>query len=160
VAARLLAGTAITEPWERQVAACLALMCAEEDATDCDVANATARCFLSSHRVAGYAVYRARLGLTVTTLTRSKEIADKTAAGAITSADAYAARDVLTHPEVGILLSPDDRRRLVGLVTSSALNAGTIPERLRGELIAAVSTAEGRLRKALVLEADQVDAGP
>lgn len=83
--------------------------------------------FLGREPRPGYAVFRARLGLTAAALASSADpiaadrvftqVADET----ITSTDGYAARDVLRHPGSLTATTSAQRDALGALVTSSGL---------------------------------------
>ncbi|TMR20258.1 hypothetical protein ETD86_18990 [Nonomuraea turkmeniaca] len=57
-----------TEPWEQQVAACLRVMCANADEEAALGVTTMVEHFLKHKPIPGYAVLRARLGLTVAIL--------------------------------------------------------------------------------------------
>jgi hypothetical protein len=84
--------------------------------------------------MAGYASYRARLGLTIATLasaTRPElatELLGRTAEEAIDSTDGYAARDVLGFREPIDGITERQRARLSRLAAQSGLGVGTLPE--------------------------------
>ena len=59
----MLDGSAITQPWEHQVSSCLAAMCAAPETID-ELLSAVVEQFHAHQPVPGYAVYRARWGLT------------------------------------------------------------------------------------------------
>jgi hypothetical protein len=135
----LIAESATTEPWERDIACCLQLMClggsAERTAptgAEPHVVNAIARYVGSSH-MANYASYRARLGLTIATLvhdvspSRVSALLGQIAEDAIRSADGYAARDVLGFREPIKGITDDQRTQLGLLATNSGLGIGTLP---------------------------------
>jgi hypothetical protein len=153
-ASQVLAATAVTEPWERDVAAYLAVMCADDqEATG--LAAPLARGFAGADPVPGYAVYRARLGLTVVTLAcgldpaAAGDVTRAVAAEAIASADGNAAREVLTHRDADTWLPSGQRQSLRGILDAAGLGAGAIPQPLYGELMAAASAAERQLLAAL-----------
>ncbi len=70
--------------------------------------------------------------------------------------DAYAARDMLAHHQVRQHLTAAQCRGLHNLVRACGLGAGTIPELLRGQLMAAAGCAESTLRR----ELEQQGLGP
>lgn len=156
VARAVLEESTPTQPWEHQVAACLRVMCAEPDeaATGRHMAAMVER-FLRHEPVPGYAVFRARLGLTVAALAGGADagVADcvraRVATEVIESGDGYAARDVLAHQRSSRGLSDARRQALAALVASSGLGAGALPEPLLGTLMGAVETAGEALATAL-----------
>jgi hypothetical protein len=107
--------------------------------------------FAAPEPVPGYAAYRARLGATVTTLAsaadpaKARLMADAVACEAITSADGYAARDVLASPETRDLVRASQRQRLIDIKTASGIGTGSIPGPLCRDLVLAVSKAEALL---------------
>ncbi|MFI9598105.1 hypothetical protein [Nonomuraea sp. NPDC052265] len=130
----LLEASTITEPWEQQVAACLRVMCTEPSSTapDQDVTSMVVQ-FLADKPKPGYAVFRARLGLTVATLAADVDpgmaslVHDHAATEVLTSGDGYAARDILTnrHPLEGV--SGGRRQALARLVESAGLGSKRLP---------------------------------
>ncbi|MEV4802298.1 hypothetical protein AB0K18_19970 [Nonomuraea sp. NPDC049421] len=142
----------LTEPWERQVATCLNVMSA--GSTLNRDGQAMAEHFLGSEPMPGYAVYRARYGLTVATLAGAFDphIADhvltQVATEALTSRDGYAARDVLRHHPMTQLASAH-RRGLTKLVTSAGLGSGSLAAPLLDSITASVKLAQEALAAAL-----------
>ncbi|MGR6913614.1 hypothetical protein ACU635_05115 [[Actinomadura] parvosata] len=149
-----------TESWERQVAVCLRVMCADSSraATSQDTA-AMVEHFLKHKPIPGYVVFRARLGLTVAILASSadahaaKRVHAQMATEVIEAGDGYAARDVLTHhsPHLADVLDAQ-RQALTGLVASSGLGAGELPALLLDTLTCSAKTACEVLSAALRLE--------
>lgn len=152
----LLAQSTPTQPWEQEVAACLHLICTEpaDALTAHHLATAIER-FTIRGPMAGYASYRARLGLTITTLasaTRTDlatELLGRIADEAIDAADGYAARDVLGFREPIDGITERQRSDLSHLATASGLSAGTLPEPTLAQLTAAVNAAAAVLNSAL-----------
>lgn len=125
-----------TQPWEQEVTACLQMMCTEptDPAMARRLTTAVAR-FDARTPMAGYASYRARLGLTIATLAssvRPEQVAallTRIADEAISSADGYAARDVLGFrilPASG--MGEDRLSQLDRLRADSGLGIGTLPQ--------------------------------
>jgi hypothetical protein len=162
-ASQVLSGSTVTEPWERHVAACLAVMCAG-DQKAAELAATLARGFAAADPIPGYAVYRARLGLTVVTLAcgldpaAAGDVTRAVAAEAIASADGNATREVLTHPDAGTWLPSSQRQSLRGILDAAGLGAGSIPEPLYRKLLTAAAAAETQLRAALQRDAVQPPA--
>ncbi|GLY98789.1 hypothetical protein [Actinoplanes sp. NBRC 103695] len=133
----LLAQSVTTEPWEQEIAGCLHLMCT--DPSDSLMARhlttAMAR-FTARTPAAGYASYRARLGLTLATLaspTRpdlAKVLLGRIATEAVDSKDGYAARDVLGFREPIDGITERRRTDLNHLAAESGLGIGALPERI------------------------------
>jgi hypothetical protein len=150
----VLGKSTITEPWERQVAACLRVMCAD-DTTAGRYVRSMVDLFLSAKPASDFMVFRTRLGLTVATIAggRDPHVADhvhaRVAAEVIESGNGYAARDVLTHPHSLAGVSDAHRQVLTGIVTASGLRAGTLPAPLLDTLTCSVKTASEALASAL-----------
>ncbi|MEV8639069.1 hypothetical protein AB0395_46175 [Streptosporangium sp. NPDC051023] len=127
----MLAESTLTEAWEHQVAACLTVMCAEPNgvAAGWDIAAMVER-FLGENSAPGYAVFRARLGLTVATLADGTDpdaagrVLAQVGAEAIEAGDGYAARDVLGYRVHRTGLTNVQCEALSGLVIASALGPG------------------------------------
>ncbi|MGH3278702.1 MAG: hypothetical protein ACRDNW_06140 [Trebonia sp.] len=153
-AAQILADSTVTEPWEQSVAACLSVMCADEQQVNA-LAAKLADGFTAAEPVPGYAVYRARLGLTIVTLAAEPQPAAATrtartvAAEAIASADGNAAREVLRHQHASSRLPPAQLQSLRSILDAAGLAAGSIAEPFRSELLTAAAVAGCQLRAAL-----------
>jgi hypothetical protein len=152
----LLAHSTPTQPWEQQIGACLHLMCVEPTDTRADHHLTTAvRHFAAPHQMPGYASYRARLGLTITTLasTAHPELAtgllNRVADEAIASADGYAARDVLGFGAPVDGITDHHRGSLKHLATQAGLGPGTLPGPAQQQLTAAAGAATTLLAAAL-----------
>jgi hypothetical protein len=157
----LLAESTITEPWEQDIAACLHLMClqaSDEPATPIGeaplVAAAIAR-YDGSTSTANYASYRARLGLTIATLANNISASTATALltrvaeNAISSADGYAARDVLGFREPVEGITDAQRSRLSRLAEEAGLGIRALPAPILQRLTAASDEAATVLESAL-----------
>jgi hypothetical protein len=140
----ILAKSTITEPWERNVGACLGAMCAAEPDIPTVVAVMNVQ-FLRDNPVPGRIVFRARTGLVVAALTEgldaaaARVIVGTIAAEAVRAADGYAARDILESRTD--FLEPGKRDALTSLVTESGLGKQTLPAQLRSTFDDAVKTA-------------------
>jgi hypothetical protein len=156
-----LAQSIITQPWEQDVAVCLHLMCAEphdermaRTATAATVAEAVVR-YTGRPRTAGYASYHARLGLTIATLANALRpslaavLLGRIADDAISSADGYAARDVLGFREPVEGITDDQRSHLRRLAAEAGLGIETLPEPILQRLAAATDEATDALDSAL-----------
>ncbi len=155
-AAALIEHAAIAEPWEQAVQSLLRVFCqraAGAGAGQHVAAMLTAVLTLLEQPDPSTTVFRTRAGMTALGLAsihgdpqlsqlRAELIA--TAAG-----DACAARDVLARPLLRPAMTASEHRDLAGLACASGLGAGAIPEPLYGDLMAAVSLAEDRLRTLL-----------
>jgi hypothetical protein len=119
----ILAESTITEPWETQVAVCLAAMCAATPDVPAAIAAMTAQ-FLSN-KTPGRIVFRVRTGLAMaavadgTDAAAAHNIVATIVAEAIHAADGYAARDIL-RSRVGPI-EPSKQQTLAKLVTESGL---------------------------------------
>ncbi|MFG2042131.1 hypothetical protein [Dactylosporangium sp. NPDC048998] len=144
-----LEGSTVTQPWEHQVYACLAAMCAERALTAQHV-TAIAEQFHSNESAPGYIVYRTRLGLTAATLISAyheptaQDILHQLITEALETPDGYAARDVLNH-HTNLRIDQSQHEALTRVVTDAGLNARAIPEPAHTALSTAVSTAEHAL---------------
>lgn len=103
--------------------------------------------FVGQEPMPGYAVFRAQLGLTVTTLASATdpEAADRVLAQvteeAIKAGDGYAARDVLRYRSTQAGLSGVQGKALSDLLTSSGLGSETLPEPLLHSLLNSTQAA-------------------
>lgn len=154
----VLDDSTVTEPWEQQVAACLTVLCAAPGLAPIAVNTMVDR-FLAQEPVPGYAVFRARLGLTVASLANlhdgpeAQHVLRRTATEAIAAGDGYAAREVLSHCT---RLQTNDlpREELTGLVTSAALGTRVLPATTLQALAQAVDVAEHVLTTSTGTEPD------
>lgn len=143
-----LAESTPEQPWEHQVASCMTVMCADLDGTSVrrDV-GAMIGHFVGQEPMPGYAVFRAQLGLTVTTLasTTDPDAADRVLARvaeeAIKACDGYAARDVLRYRSTHAGLTGVQAKALSDLLTSSGLGSGTLPQPLLHSLLSSAQAA-------------------
>jgi hypothetical protein len=142
----LLHDSSTTEPWEQQVAACLAVICAEPQHLDATITTMIDQ-FLAHEPIPGYAVFRARLGLTVAHLAsehdhnRAQHLLRRTATEAINADDGYAARDILGH-RTTLQLHDRQREDLAGIVAGAGLGARALPVPERESLTESVGIAE------------------
>ncbi|HEU5023610.1 MAG TPA: hypothetical protein VFV01_01690 [Spirillospora sp.] len=152
----LLHASSVTQPWEHQVASCLEVMCGDPDDPNSPSAVASmVHAFQASRPIAGYAVFRARLGLTVTLLSCTdtshsvRTLLTQVADEAIAAADGYAAREVLDHSIPGVAVPAERHRALEHLAAASGLGAGSIPQPLQDALNAAIGIAAEALAHSL-----------
>lgn len=155
-ATALVEQSTICTPWEQTVQSLLHVLC-QRVAGVVDKANTeamlTAVLTLMNRFEPHTAVFQSRLGLTALDFAetccdpRNSPLRRKL----LTTAqhDAYAARDVLTHPLIRSTISADRHRDLTDLIHASGLDAGTIPEPLLTNLTTAVSAAERQLHALL-----------
>jgi hypothetical protein len=147
---RIIASSAMTQPWDGAVAACLrsyAHITAERLDTD-DLATMLAAVrFAREPSDRATTLFRTRLGLIAVDLSTKlyQDEADLMCVelidGAERSADAFAAREVLSHPVCRTRMKPDQAAALAALIERAGLGAGSIPEPLLGDLMASVQTA-------------------
>jgi len=146
------------EPWEHEVACCLQLMCLEPGAQPTGTAlhaAAAAMRYLAFSRPPGYASYRARLGLTIATLSNEASrglataLLNRVAQDAIVSTDGYAARDVLGFREPIDGITDNQRSQLADLASEAGLGVGTLPPSILHRLTAATNEAVAVLNAAL-----------
>ena len=155
-AAATVEQSTIAEPWEHAVQSLLRVMCLRAAGTGSGqhvpTMLAAARA-LAQEPDRSTAVMRTRAGMIALDLAETsddpqsrplREALIATAAG-----DAYAARDMLVHHQVRQYLTTAQRRGLHNLVRACGLGAGTIPERLHTQMVAAVDFAETTLRREL-----------
>jgi len=150
---RLLTASAISQPWEQQVADCLTVMCAAPQEIRA-AARAMSCRFLDDQPADGRIVFHTRLGLTVAALTEcseagaASEVLACVTEAVLRTADGYAARDVLQTPAV-TLLDPRHRERLTHLAENSGLGTGTLPAQLHQALEDSVRAALALLTASL-----------
>ncbi|CAL9577097.1 hypothetical protein SUDANB95_04918 [Actinosynnema sp. ALI-1.44] len=145
------------QPWELQVASCLKAMCTDSVGASAhhDI-DSMVRCFVEQEPTSGYAVFRAQLGLTVTTLVgatdpnRADHVLAHVVEEVIKSGDGYAVRDVLRYREAQVAdLTEQQDEALTHLLLSSGLGAGTLPEALLDSMLCSVQVAAGKLSRSL-----------
>jgi hypothetical protein len=152
-----LAESTPEHPWEHQVATCLTVMCAEETPPRQRITNMIEE-FRGHDPAPGYAVFRAQLGMTMTTLATTT---DPDAANALlsqvidevrTAGDGHAARQVLAYL-TGTPGGPRDAQRdaLANLLHASGLGADTPPEHLPDALLRSARIAEAAVAAAIEL---------
>jgi hypothetical protein len=157
----LLAESTTTETWEQDISTCLHLMClqaGDEPTTPISevplVTAAVAR-YDGSNSTANYASYRARLGLTIATLANNISASTATALltrvaeNAISSADGYAARDVLGFRDPVQGITNAQRSRLSRLAAEAGLGIVNLPESILRRLTASCDEAATLLNAAL-----------
>jgi hypothetical protein len=159
-AAAMVEESTIAQPWERAVQSLLRVLCLRVAGTDTRrhvtamLADALA---LAQEQDRPTVVMRTRTGIIALDLAgtacdlRSHQLLH---GALITTAanDAYAARDILTHPATGQSLAAGQRSALRNLVLACGLGTGTIPEPLHSRLMAAVACAETTLSTELQQE--------
>lgn len=100
-----------------------------------------------------HVVFQSRLGLVVIDLAAGDptvpEISDAIVHDALEAADAYAARDALSHQACHSHTAADDERTLAETVRSAGLGCGTIAPHLLEALMEAVRSSEASMADAL-----------
>lgn len=152
----VLAASALTEPWEHQVAACLDLICAGPGSPRAIDYLATAVERLALPIAAtNYASYRARLGLTVAILASAVEpevathVLHQTAQQAIETDDGYAARDALGFREPLAGITRDQYAHLRRIAADAGLGVGELPATVTRKITTTAATAVEALDAAL-----------
>lgn len=151
-----LAESTPVQPWELQVAACLKVMCTGTAGVSArrDISTMIGH-FAGQEQMPGYEAFRAQLGLTVTALASATdpEAADavlaQVADEVIKTGDGYAARDVLRYRDSRANLTNEQREALSGLLVSSGLGAGALPEPLLKSLLDSTQAAAKVVRMSL-----------
>lgn len=150
-ALELLEHSATSEPWEHAVAAYLTTLCltiADRNGQPSETTMVDRYRELIKQPMPP--VFHCRLGLCVLDLTGHAAIATEITRQAITSADAYVARDVLAHPACGHNLPEADRHTLTHIISTASLHHGTeTPTDLPTELMDAVAASEATVAHAL-----------
>lgn len=148
-ATALLDESALSEPWEQPVAACLSVLCLTVGARPADSPIATmVEHHLNLEPAPELVLFRTRLGLAVTDLASGVDppIAAQAATHliheAVAARDGYAARDVLAHDGCKARLTGSERQALTAAVQCSGLDRGAMPRYLMTDLLAAVKMSE------------------
>lgn len=146
------------DPWEHAVAACLRSYVLRQTRRldDADIAELLDKVRAVHNTVdRPTALSRTRLGLAAADLAIATHRAEaellcvELVGHAARSADAFVAREVLTHPECRALAIPKQIRALELLVKRAGLDANSIPEPLAEDLMASVEIAESVLTELL-----------
>ncbi|MEU8263156.1 hypothetical protein AB0C02_21310 [Micromonospora sp. NPDC048999] len=141
----ILDDSTITQPWEQQVGSCLTAMCAAPETVSHQM-SAMVDQFLAHEPVAGYAVYRARWGLTAATLSSghheatAQHLLHHVVTEALKTPDGYAAREILGH-RTALQIKEPQKQALAHIVAAAGLGARAIPEATLRTLNGAVEIA-------------------
>jgi hypothetical protein len=152
VARTILDASELTQPWERQVGACLNVMCSSLNGQD---VTTMAEQFFGNKPVPGYVVFRTRFGLTAATLAGATDpvaanrVLTQVAAEVIESGDGYAARDVLGYRSTVTRLTGEHHEALASLVTAAGLGSGALPEPLLDSLTTSAKLAGETLARSV-----------
>ncbi|ABW10788.1 conserved hypothetical protein [Parafrankia sp. EAN1pec] len=144
-AEHLLTTTATTQPWEQSVATCLGLLHRHLTGLKTpDDGRSTIDALLPSNNPE-HLTFNIQLGLCLLDLADTPQhlrpVLDTIIDGALHSDDAYAARDLLTHPAARGYLNRDQLTLLNERQRHSGLGSGRIPEALRTRLLGALALA-------------------
>ncbi|WP_327586958.1 hypothetical protein OHA25_08095 [Nonomuraea sp. NBC_00507] len=149
----LLQESTLTEAWEKAVAACLTLLCLQQDghATDTPT-DAMYERYLALEPAPGLLAFRVRLGLTILDLAGAEQgatagVAARLVKETIHAADGYAARDILEHKACAGLMSERERATLASAVHLSSLGRGVLSVHLMADLCAAVQRSENTIKE-------------
>ncbi len=141
-AEQLLTTTTTTQPWEQAVATCLGLLHRHlTGRKTTDDGRGTIGALLPSNN-SGHLTFHIQLGLCLLDLgdvpQQLRSVLDTIIDGALHSGDAYAARDLLTHPAARSYLGGDQLALLSERQQCAGLDGGHIPEALRRRLLDAL----------------------
>ncbi|MGN9811416.1 hypothetical protein ACTMSW_18925 [Micromonospora sp. BQ11] len=152
----ILGSSTLTQPWERQVAACLDVICAGPTGPGVSHHLVTATEQLAVPIPSpNYASYSTRLGLATAILaspTRPELAADilyQTAHQALDTTDGYAARDVLSFREPLSGITPDQYTDLRRTAADAGLTPAELPRSAVQEVFRTAALAEAALGTAL-----------
>ncbi len=161
----LLDASITPELWERAVAAYLTTLCLTHAGHYPRSAAATmVDRYIDLVQEGTPPVFACRLGLSVLDLAEATSqaiIAREITRQAITSADAYAAHDVLTHPTCVHDITAADRETLTGVIADAGLHrTAETPNSVLDQLMDTVASVEVDLEHELVRLAEAVNATP
>ncbi|MGH3832230.1 MAG: hypothetical protein ACRDRS_17580, partial [Pseudonocardiaceae bacterium] len=152
-AVAMVEDSVIVQPWEQAVASLLRVYCRRGAGGDTgrDVAAMLDHALgLVEQAEPSTAVFRARVGMTALDLADGCGSARvprlRATIIAAASADAYAAREALTHPVLRPAMTKAQEQALAALVEASGLGRGVMPQGLLDNLMASVALAENQLR--------------
>ncbi|HLV45103.1 MAG TPA: hypothetical protein VKY39_09105, partial [Aggregatilineales bacterium] len=158
-AASLVAGSTLSQPWEHAVAGCLRMLCSRAAGrvsgdTDAVVHNQ----YFDVNRAPDLLVFRLRLGLTILDLATSPNLTEAVYGSLIsemlTTADGYAAREILAHDRGRDMLREAEKLTLASAVLDAGLGLGNIPASLMGELLTAAKLSEAVVQDSLTAQAE------
>lgn len=155
-ATSLLEATTPGESWEQAVTACLTALCRRATRRSAALPmQALADMYTTLEVERGMSVFDARLGQTVLDIIGSnaeptaKRVVDELHRRTTAWNDGYAARENLSHPLFTALATDDQQQNCRDIVDACALGAGSLPERLRSQLSAALRTSDHTIWKSL-----------
>lgn len=156
-ALRMLADSSIPTPWEEAVAACMRVLCLRlaDRLADSHI-NTMVDQYLELEPAPEHVVFHVRLGLAVIDLATADDRVPQVAAvvvrDALEVADAYAARDVLSHKTCRALTDANASRALTDILRASGLGCGTMPAQLLDDLMESLKISEASLANALTAQ--------
>ncbi|WP_232788945.1 hypothetical protein [Streptomyces odonnellii] len=152
----LLANTAPEEAWERAVTDCLTVLCHQASGRQWQRSlQDLATTYLKRPDRNGLAVFDTRLGLAVLDLVDSpkhpatRPVVTELHRRTIKTTDGYAARETLAHPMFAILATDGEAQDCRALLHACALDTGTLPEELSGQLATALRTSNRVIRRSI-----------
>jgi hypothetical protein len=143
------------EQWELAVAGVLRVICLQAAGEDADQHIATMLKYalnIADNAAPTTTLFSVRLGLIALSLATGvspDEAELRTRMISLAASDAYAARDVVTHPAIHPTLPTAESNALSSTIRTSSLGAGHIPDALYADLMQAVTLAEEKLREFL-----------
>jgi hypothetical protein len=146
----------VATPWEQAIASLLRVYC--QHAPGNDIAQNTEVMLAHALGLVEQAdpsttVFSIRVGMTALDLADGCDSVQlphlRTAIITGAAADAYAAREVLEHPQLHCVMTRDQQQLLGALMQASGLDSGTIPIESLDDLLRSVNLAEDQLRTLL-----------
>ncbi|MET7969758.1 hypothetical protein [Micromonospora sp. NPDC005305] len=150
----LIAETVAGEPWEETVTACLAYLCSKEAG---EPEGAELGALLRSHRqltsTPSLAVFHNRLGLTVLDAVGVEHpdvrcLAADLINQALTSDDAYIARDLLQHRDILTVVDASSRAKLAEILQTSGMAQRGMPNAAHERLLQALTVSKAAIQDA------------
>ncbi|MEV7525858.1 hypothetical protein [Streptomyces sp. NPDC091371] len=155
-AAELIADTAVGDPWEQAVTACLnALLRRSIGRPVDDQANQLESAFLAVPAARGMTVFEIRLGLTALdaigsdTHPAAGRIANALHRRVLAANDGAAAREVMANLLFSALATPSQAQSCRDLVKACGLGSGSLPSQLRHALQTALQLGDRVIRDSL-----------
>lgn len=155
-ALEILDASSTPEPWEEAVGACLRTLCLRIANRQAEASPAVmAQAYLRLEPTPEHLVFRTRLGLcainlgTGTHRADSSQVIARVIREAVAGADAYSARDVLSHGPCRSSMTETDRTVLTHIVELSGLRCTSMPPNLLNDLMASAKVSEMQLAQTL-----------
>lgn len=149
----LLAATTSGEPWEQDVTASLAVLCRRALGRPVDEhLTALVDAYTQRETDQRLTVFHTRLGLVILDLVEWSEhpaarlVVDALYRRTVSTADGYAARECLAHPQFQTLATEQQTRDCADLLRTCALGAGALPGSLRAALTDALQVSDRVIR--------------